>query len=371
MIRPVSMLIISILAGGMFLRPAHAEVKVIEADGTYVMGDNDSKLDARRIATQEAKRKALELAGTFVAGLTQVKEYKLTKDEVTAYTAGIVETEIVAEEMRGTSARPEIYLKTRCRIDTDVLVAQIERYRENEELQAQLQAAQKENETLRKERDALTASLSAEKDKTKADDIRKQLDTVLTREEAHDDVNRVWASFSRKVDFTDPASPTVSITQEELDRALTVVQRAAAVNPNDPRARLLLATIYQKKGNPAEAERALRTALEMQPANPLLHMRLAQLLKHQGRYDEALRELRFIELRRPNEPRMLFLTGMTHKANGNCRLAVMYLKRFMRYTKRNDRPFIMSMKDDAVQVLKECGDKPRGKAPGHGPARRP
>ncbi|MDH4162559.1 MAG: hypothetical protein OEW15_07695, partial [Nitrospirota bacterium] len=72
--------------------PAFAALKTIEAENLYHMGDNDSKLDARRISTQEAKRKALELAGTYVASLTEVKDYRLTKDEVTAYTAGIIET---------------------------------------------------------------------------------------------------------------------------------------------------------------------------------------------------------------------------------------------------------------------------------------
>lgn len=34
----------------LFYAKARAEVKVVEADSTYIMGDNDSKVDARRIA---------------------------------------------------------------------------------------------------------------------------------------------------------------------------------------------------------------------------------------------------------------------------------------------------------------------------------
>ena len=113
---------------------ARGEVKTVEADATYVMGDNDSKVDARRVATQEAKRKALELAGAYVESLTVVKNYQLTKDEVKAYTAGILETEIASEQMRGTTEHPEIYIKARCTIDTDIITAQIDRYRENEDL---------------------------------------------------------------------------------------------------------------------------------------------------------------------------------------------------------------------------------------------
>src|SRR5512134_2082639 len=83
-----------------FLLPrlANAEIKVIEADYTYALGDEDSRVDARRIATLEAQRKALEQAGIFVASLSAVKEYRLTGDQVTAYTAGIVATDIIIDE---------------------------------------------------------------------------------------------------------------------------------------------------------------------------------------------------------------------------------------------------------------------------------
>jgi hypothetical protein len=138
------------------IRPASAEIKIIEAESTYVLGDNDSKVDARRIATQEAQR-----TGTFVASLTEVKEYRLTKDQVTAYTAGIVETEIIKDETRGTLDHPELYLRARCTVDTDVLVKQIDRYRESEELREQIETAAREKEALRKERDALLKQLAA------------------------------------------------------------------------------------------------------------------------------------------------------------------------------------------------------------------
>ncbi|MEK6700334.1 MAG: hypothetical protein AABZ10_14980 [Nitrospirota bacterium] len=343
---------------------AHAEIRVIEAENTYTMGDNDSKVDARRIATQEAKRKALELAGTYVASLTQVKEYKLSKDEVTTYTAGVVETEIVSEEMRGSTRHPEIYIKARCKIDTDVLMEQIDRYQENQELREQLETSARESDALRKERDALVKQLAAEKDKARAEETRKKLDTALTNEESIDDTNRVWAAVSRNTDFSDPEAQPITITQADLDKYTVSMQRAIQVNPGNQRARMLLASLYQNRGNNKATENELRTAMAQNPANPLLHMKLGVLLKDQGRYDEALKEFFFIERKRPNEPHMLLMTGMTHKAKGNCRMAVAYLKRFMMYTKRNDRPRMAPLKQKALEALKECGDRPGARPAG-------
>jgi len=337
---------------------AHAEIKVIEAENTYAMGDNDSKVDARRIATQEATRKALELAGTYVASLTQVKEYRLSKDEVTTYTAGVVETEIVSEDMRGTTRHPEIYIKARCKIDTNVLLEQIDRYRENQELREQLEASARESARLRKEREELLKQLAAERDRGKAEDTRKKLDAVLTQAESIDDTNRVWSAVSRNTDFSDPEAQPITITQADLDKYTVSMQRAIQVNPGNQRARMLLASLYQNRGNNKATENELRTAMAQNPANPLLHMKLGVLLKDQGRYDEALKEFQFIEQKRPNEPHMLFMTGMTHKAKGNCRMAIAYLKRFMMFTKRNDRPRIAPLKQRALEARQECGDRP-------------
>lgn len=343
---------------------AHAEIKVIEAENTYAMGDNDSKVDARRIATQEATRKALELAGTYVASLTQVKEYKLSKDEVTTYTAGVVETEIVSEDMRGTTRHPEIYIKARCKIDTDVLLEQIDRYRENQELREQLEASARESDRLRKEREELLKQLAAERDRGKAEDTRKKLDAVLTRAETIDDTNRIWAGLAQKIDFYGEKGTGPAIDRQELDNSSAILERAVKTNPRDLRARMVLAAIYQRKGDNAASERELRTAMELDPVNPLFHMKLGVLLKKQGRYDEALKEFQFIERKRPNEPHMLFMTGMTHKAKGNCRMAIAYLKRFMMFTKRNDRPRIAPLKQRALEARQECGDRPGARPAG-------
>jgi hypothetical protein len=43
-----------------------AEVQTITTSHTYVMGDNDSRNDARQLCFLEAKRKVLEKAGSFI-----------------------------------------------------------------------------------------------------------------------------------------------------------------------------------------------------------------------------------------------------------------------------------------------------------------
>jgi hypothetical protein len=72
-----------------------AETKIIFAEHKYVMGDNDSKNDARRMCFLEAKRRVLEKAGTYIESRTEVKDFRLTKDEISAYAAALLKVEEV------------------------------------------------------------------------------------------------------------------------------------------------------------------------------------------------------------------------------------------------------------------------------------
>lgn len=337
--------------------PVRAEVKVIEADSSYVVGDNDTNVGARRIATQQAQRKALELAGTYVESLTEVKNYQLTKDDIKTYTAGILETKVVADELRGTAARRESYIKVQCKIDTAVLLSQIDRYRESEDLKEQLDASAKDNEALRKERDALVTQLKAEKDKAKAAATRQKLDTVLAKEEANDETNKVWINIGSQLVQVDENGR--QIKQADLDNSSVILQKALKANPQNPRARTMLASIYQRKGNAFQAEQELRTAIQRNPSNPLLHLRLGILLHNQAKYQDALRELHVVERTRPHNPDMLFYTGMTFKQLGKCPRSVQYLNRFLKDPRANNFP---RKKEIAVQTVETCGGDRPGRA---------
>lgn len=336
--------------------PAPAEVKVLEAESTYLMGDQDSKIDGRRIAVQEAKRTALELAGTYVEGLTEVKNFQLTRDEVKSYTAGIVEAEVVAERMHGTPARPEITVKVRCSVDTDVLAARIGRYRENEDFKEQLDAAVRENDALKKERDTLVKQLGAERDQAKAEKLRKKLDSVLSREEADDDTKKAWIALGSSFSVLDEKGR--DLKPAEIEKAMVTLQKAVTVNPQNLRAHILLASLYRKKGDAKPAEDQLQAAIEHHPSSPLPRLMLGLLLREQNRPQEALRELHFVERLRPHHPVMLFHTGMTLKQLGRCGASVRYLNKFLKDPRSERYP---EYRDAALTTTEECGEDRAGR----------
>lgn len=95
---------IAVLAiiGGYFLTPPvfAASKEVIYANYKYVLGDSDTKSDAKKIAFIEAKRLCLEKAGVYLESNTEVLNSQLSIDQIKTYTGGILKVEIVSEQFK-------------------------------------------------------------------------------------------------------------------------------------------------------------------------------------------------------------------------------------------------------------------------------
>ncbi|MEW6616751.1 MAG: hypothetical protein AB1401_14955, partial [Thermodesulfobacteriota bacterium] len=78
-----------------------AKQVTFEREYTYQASEADSKLSCRAIALEQVKRLLLEELGTYLESRTEIKDFKLTKDQIITLTAGIVRTEIVKETWDG------------------------------------------------------------------------------------------------------------------------------------------------------------------------------------------------------------------------------------------------------------------------------
>lgn len=80
---------------------ASAETKTFIKEYTYQASELDSKASSRTIALEQVKRLLLEELGSYLESKTEVKNFKLSKDKITALSAGIVQTQIIAEKWDG------------------------------------------------------------------------------------------------------------------------------------------------------------------------------------------------------------------------------------------------------------------------------
>jgi hypothetical protein len=186
-----------------FFPPAsvRAEIKIVKGTGRYHLGDNDTRLDGHRLALLEAKRDALEKAGTYVESITEVKDFQLTRDDIRTYTAGIVSVEETSEpkwEMIGQTLR--VTVNVDARVDTGVVTERIAALRENADATRELkeeQAKAKANEQKiaelnRQLRAAKKGSPEAERARAARDDAFAGIDGATLRAQA-----AAAASFSR------------------------------------------------------------------------------------------------------------------------------------------------------------------------------
>ncbi len=104
-----------------FISPLFAwqtpEVDTIVAEGRYIMGDRDSRQDAKEYALLDAKKKVMEQAGTFLRSSTTVQNYQMSEQEIQAYTAGLIRTEILEEHFEPLGETMAAVVKIRAVVD--------------------------------------------------------------------------------------------------------------------------------------------------------------------------------------------------------------------------------------------------------------
>jgi len=139
--------------------PCSAVTKVFEREYTYQASEADSKLSSRTFSLAEVKRGLLEELGTYLESITEVKNFQLTRDEITVLTAGIVKVEIVDERWDGKT----YWLKARIAADPDEVIKSIDALRKDRETTKKLNKITKENQRLKEELKKLEGKTQEEK----------------------------------------------------------------------------------------------------------------------------------------------------------------------------------------------------------------
>ena len=157
---------------------SHAETKTIYETNKYVMGDNDSKNDARRMCFLEAKRKVLEKAGTYIESHTQVKNYKLEKDEINSYSAALLKVETVKEEWKFIGENMAIYITVKAEVDTSYIEKQLAKITKDTSVQKKIKDQQRQLQELERTVTDLQKQLGSV-NSTKAAVLRKERNVVF------------------------------------------------------------------------------------------------------------------------------------------------------------------------------------------------
>ena len=248
----MSRLTLALIVSALMTTSVWAEVRTITAIGEYRMGDNDTRADAKRMALQDAKRLALEQAGTYIESLTEVKNFALSNDEVRAYTAGIVE--VTEQEVRSTMEGQQqiVRVDVTCKIDTDVVARQINVLRNNETVKAELLQARQEADRLRKELDAKTRELASVTSKTETETIAQARRKVLTEQDVNGLLTQAWVALAGSSGDLLVGSSSI----EGRRRARSLIEQALALDASNPYMHETRGVLLAEEGNLREASRS-------------------------------------------------------------------------------------------------------------------
>lgn len=193
---PVLLLIVVLgVACSLPAAPASAELRVVTAQGEHHMGDRDTREDAVRLATEQAKRHALEQVATYLESITVVDGLDITKDEIRTYTAGLVL--VLDQQTLTTLDGNTVVVKTDlvAQIDTDEVAHAIAALRENEDARHQLVALKQENDQLQQQLDAANQALANATTADQAQQATQQRQDLLDRVQSNAMVSQAWTDW--------------------------------------------------------------------------------------------------------------------------------------------------------------------------------
>ena len=118
-----------------FASTAYPASESVFASYKYTMGDNDTKNDAKRICFLEAKRLAIEKAGTYIESSTEVKNFQLTRDEIRTFAGAIVKVDIASEEIKFVGENQVIFMTVKADVDIDSFRERVKQIKSDRELE--------------------------------------------------------------------------------------------------------------------------------------------------------------------------------------------------------------------------------------------
>jgi tetratricopeptide (TPR) repeat protein len=301
---------------------AFAESKVVTSEGKYVMGDLDTKKDARAIALMEAKRSALEQAGTYLESSSEVKNYELTKDEINSLTSGVVSVEVLKEDWKMSGENLMVTVLIRATVDTSNLEERISALKDDKEsveelkdIQAQLAALQEELQELKAER---TDDVSEKQRETPQKELKKKYVALINRMSALDHVKTAKADLANG----------------RVEEALAGFNEALSVDPEMAEAYAGQAIALKRMGRLHEALEKVATALQIAPDSARAHDVKPSILARLGEYTLALKSInKAIEID-PRNPRLYFSRGKINLKLKRPRLAFKDFERACRMGNR-------------------------------------
>lgn len=308
-----------------------SETTEIVSEGIYNMGDGETPIIAEGKALEQAKRIAVEQAGTYVKSYSKMKNFQIAEDEVQVLASGIMEVTVLDKKRTVAEDAIKFWVKIKALVYPDRMEVMAERIRD-QGLAEEYSKMKDAYEKSQKEIEELKNQLAITKD----DVYRKQIVAKITEQEKTFTVGQQFDEGMRLV------------MTNNMDDAIAAFSKAIADDPNDIKAYTQRAILYAKKMQIDKAIADFNKVIEIKPDEARGYAGRGITYSRMGRHKQAIADLaRALELQ-PEAPPFLLARvhislGTSYRALGNRPKAIANFKKSCELGNKNACKQLTSM----------------------------
>lgn len=319
---------------------ALAEKVTFVKEYNYNASDLDSKVSSRTIALEQVKRLLLEELGTYLISETEVKNFRLTKDQITTYSAGVVSAEVVDEKWDGKT----YYLKAKVSADPAEVIKALQNIIDNKQKTKELEESRKKAKDALKEIERLKKEIAGLKQHTKQQEQYATAVKELSATDWYDkglnfiesgNYSAALNAFTKAIELYPKffglylnrgfAYDMLGNQQQAINdysKAIELVPKLAKDADVFANVYVLRGSSYDELGNQQQAINDYNKAIELKPKLAAAYYGRGIVYNELGIYQQALSDLnKAIELD-PQLAEAYFNRGITSHSLGNYQQAI-------------------------------------------------
>ncbi|MDP2278493.1 MAG: tetratricopeptide repeat protein [Nitrospirota bacterium] len=171
----IKIILVVVFSIFLFAGLSHAEKVTFVKEYTYQASELDSKASCRTISLEMVKRLLLEELGTYLISETEIKDFKLTKEQVKTYSAGIVGAEIIEDKWDGKT----YWLKAKVSADPKEVSKSLKKIMDDPFKGKELEETRKKAEELTKEVERLNKELAKATNKQPSKKVQQEYKSAI------------------------------------------------------------------------------------------------------------------------------------------------------------------------------------------------